>query len=116
MEYNETLAHGIREMQEQLEAVEKHISDFEDALINIEEFQKISEGTQILIPIAKGVFAKASKTNGTFTVNVGSGVAVEKNLEDTKEMIYTQIEELKKLRQEMAENIELIIRELKGDV
>jgi len=75
------------------------------------ELQKTTVNTEILAPIANGIFFKAElKDNQKLTINVGSEVAVEKTipevirlLEEQKEKITEHIAEAETVLQQLHE-------------
>ena len=60
--------------------------------------EDLKEGSDLLIPIGAGIYAKAKLTDADeFLVNVGSNVIVKKSINEVKEMIDKEIEEIEKL-------------------
>ncbi len=92
----------IKELQKNIETVDNHISELESASQSIEEIGEVKPGTEILVPVAGGVFARTElKDNRKFIVNVGAGTTVEKSIPDTTKMITEQITEISSTREQL---------------
>ena len=106
MEYQMIDQHA-KQMHHQLEAVTQQIMELTSAKSSLDEFEGISEGKEILVPISSGIFAKASlKKNSELIVNVGANVAVTKDMSQAKELIGKQLEDIKNLHRRMVEELE----------
>ena len=92
----------IKQAQKQIELVESQVTELEAINQSLQEFSGTSAGTEILIPLSGGVFAKAElKDNKNLIVNVGAGTAVTKSIPDTCKLVTNQIDELLKVREEV---------------
>lgn len=92
----------IKQAQKQIELVENQVNELESINQGLEEFSSTDSGTEILIPLSGGVFAKAElKDNKKLIVNVGAGTAVTKSVPDTRKLVANQIDELLKVREEL---------------
>ena len=77
----------------------------------LEEFKSVETGTEILVPVTGGVFAKAElKDNKKLTVNVGAGTSVEKTIPETLKLVSQQSEELSKTREELLTNLQEMVK------
>lgn len=83
---------AIQRMQESLEELKRIES-------NLLDLQKVEIGEEVLAPIANGIFIQTTLKSHTLKVNVGNGVVLEKNVEDT-------IKLLKKQEKEILKNLE----------
>ena len=103
----------MQNIHQQLQAVDQQIQDIlatEDALIDLE---KTPIGTEILVPIATGIFARAKlEDNKDVLINVGASVNSEKPIKDTVSMVKNQLSELESIRLELASNLEEVNNEL----
>ena len=103
----------IKQLQQQLQIVETQIIELTALVQGLDEFNNIKSGTEILVPIGSGIFAKASlKDNNTFLVNVGSNVVVKKDLNGVKGMLRVQLEELNKLKNQLASELNSMTAQL----
>lgn len=100
-------AEQIREYLERLQTQQKELDNSIEALA---ELQKTKINTEILAPIANGVFLKAElKDNQKLIVNVGAEVTVEKNIPE----VLSLLEEQKgKISENIAE-VEGVLQELR---
>ncbi|MBN1544432.1 prefoldin subunit alpha [Candidatus Woesearchaeota archaeon] len=96
----------IRQMQQQLEKLEAQTSEVAAVEQSIEDIAKAKAGDEVLVPVSGGIFFNANVGgSGTFLVNVGSGVVVEKDLEGTKGLIKDQSRELDKFKDHVVQQI-----------
>lgn len=101
-------------LNEQIKEIEKQAQLFSNQIVeltltaqSLDDFKNIKEGTEILVPVNQGMYAKAElKNNKDLLVNVGSDVSVKKNIEDTKKLITNQIEKVKEIQQQMVLNLQ----------
>lgn len=99
----------IKEIEKQIQLFNNQVAELTLTMQSLDDFKKIKEGAEILVPINQGMYAKAELKNSTeLLVNVGANVSVKKNIEDTKKLITNQIEEIKKLQQQMVLNLQNI--------
>ena len=74
---------------------------------SLNEFDKLSAGKELFVPLSSGIFAKASiKDTSELLVNVGANVAVKKDVASTKKLIQKQMEEIKKIQKQMINDLE----------
>ena len=70
----------------------------------LEELKDVKPGSEILVPVSNGMFAKATLTDShELIVNVGSGAAVPKTIEAAQQMLAKQLDEVQKVRVQLAE-------------
>ena len=53
----------LSQLQQQLEQVTQQVSDVEQTIENINELKNVAPGTEILVPVASGIFVNASIRN-----------------------------------------------------
>ena len=106
MEY-QVLDQRIKQVQKQLELITQQIMEANSTSRSLEEFKSLKEGSEILVPLTSGIFAKASlKDSSELLVNVGAGTVVTKDISSAKKLISSQVEEMQKVRQKMADELE----------
>lgn len=101
-------------LHEQIKEIEKQTQLFNNQIVeltatsqSLDDFKNLKQGTEILVPINQGMYAKAElKNNKELLVNVGASVAVKKNIEDTKKLITKQIEDVKEIQEQMLLNLQ----------
>jgi len=97
----------IKEIEKQTQLFNNQVVELSLTMQNLNDFKNIKQGTEILVPVNQGIYAKAElKNNKDLLVNVGSNVSVKKSIEDTKKLINNQIEEIKKLQEQMVLNLQ----------
>lgn len=103
----QALDQHIKQLQRQLEAVTQQLMELTATSNSLDEFKKISAGKDILVPLSSGIFAKASlKDTSDLLVNVGANVAVKKDIDSTKKLIQSQMEEIRRVQKQMADELE----------
>ncbi len=95
------LSQVANELKNRIDLINVAINDFETALSSLKEVSKLSDGESMLIPIGGNILIKVSFVKSEkVLVNVGSGVVVEKGIEDAvsylEEKIKVMRDELKK--------------------
>lgn len=97
----------IKQMQGQLEMVTGQLMELNATSGSLDEFKKISPGREIFVPLSAGIFAKASiKDTSELLVNVGANTAVKKDVDSTKKLIQSQIEEVKSMQTRIINELE----------
>ena len=73
---------------------------------------KTKKDTEVLVPLAGGIFFRARMNDGQkFLVNVGSNTVVERSVEETKKLVERQLEEVGKFKDQVTENLTHLIAE-----
>jgi prefoldin alpha subunit len=101
----------IRQIQQQLEAIEKNVIEMTSLEIGLEEF-KGAEGKEIMAQIAKNIFVKTKVVSDVLLIDIGGGNFVKKDIDSTKKLIGEQIKKLENLREELNSALEKINEEL----
>lgn len=105
----------LQQLQQQIDALTQQ--EMELALVkeNVKELSSIKEGTEILVPIAAGIFAKAKwEGHDKFLINVGLGTTVEKTPEEVNRLVGEQQKEAEKLKAEMSAHMEGLMQQAKS--
>jgi len=101
----------IRQLQEQINAVENGILELESLGFGLEEL-KNSEGKEIMAPVGRGIFLKSKILSKDLIVDIGQKNFVKKSVPETQKMIGEQVERLKNVRQELELGLEEMGREV----
>lgn len=97
----------IKHLENQSAALNNHLMELMMTSQSLEDINNTKDGTEILTPLSSGIYTKAELKDGkNFIVNVGANIAVVKNLDSTKELIETQIDEIKKLQETLASQLQ----------
>lgn len=96
----QNVSSSIKQLEQQHEMVESHLMELMLTLQSLDEITNIIPGTEILVPISSGIYAKARLENSNdFLVNIGSSITLSKDLNSTKSLIESQVDEIKKLQE-----------------
>ena len=101
----------IRQLQQQLEAVEQAILEISSLNFGLDELAGSKE-KEVFAPVGKGIFAKTRLISEDLIVDVGGKNFVKKSIPETKELIQNQIKKLEEIKKELEENIEKLGEEL----
>lgn len=101
----------IRQLQEQLRAVEQAVFDMSVISNGIEEL-KGKENEEILAPIGRGIFVKAKLLSEKLTVDVGGHNYIEKTIDETNDLIKDQKNKLDKVKLELEDKLKIIDSEI----
>jgi len=101
----------IRELQQQIEAVERGIVELNSLNFGLDELIE-SIGKEIFAPLGKGIFVNAKLLSEQLKVDIGNGNLVNKSIPETKELIEEQIKKLSQIKQELENNLEQLGEEL----
>ena len=103
----QVLEQQIRQLQKQLEVITSQLIELNATSNSLDEFKKISQGSEVFVPLSSGIFVKANiKDTSELLVNVGANVVVKKDNDSTKKLIQNQMEEIKKIQRQMIEELE----------
>src|SRR3990172_8773309 len=101
----------IRQIQQQLEIIDKNIIEMNSLGIGLDEFRG-SEGKEILSQIGKNIFVKTKLLSEELIVDIGSGNFVKKDIESTKKLIGEQTKKLERIRDELNSALENLNQEM----
>jgi len=101
----------IREMQQQIEAIEKGITDLESLNTGLDEL-KGSKGKEIYAQLGRGIFVNAKINSEDLNVDIGNGNFVKKSIPETQKLIGEQTKKLEAIRAELERSLKEIENEL----
>lgn len=103
------LQQQAQQVQRQAQMLDQQAGEMDLVQQALDDFTQAKVGSDMFVTLTPGVFAKA-KLQGTDTVilNVGGGAMVEKSIPDAKQVIAAQGVELRKLQQELMEQLQKI--------
>lgn len=89
----------IQQLQQQMQAIEQQMIELVGVKQNLADLKKAKKGSEILVPIANGIFVKGElKENDALVVNVGSNVAVNRTVAEADNMLERQFLQLQELQ------------------
>ena len=101
------LNNAIKQMEKQSQVLENQLMELVSTNQSLEDIQKVKEGTEILVPLNSGIYVKAElKDSASFIVNIGSSIALSKDVNATRKIIEEQISEIGKMRENLAEELQ----------
>lgn len=96
----------MQQLQQQIEKFDKQLLELNGVTTALEEFQNMKKGSDMLVPLASGIFAYGElKDSEHVRVNVGANVSVKKSIPDTISLVKQQIDEIEKYKVQMTENL-----------
>lgn len=101
----------IRNLQEQMQAVEKASLDLESIRLGLDEI-KTGKDKEILAPIGRGIFVKTKLISDELTVDVGGKNFITKSVDSTKDIIQKQLIKLEDVKKQLDDAMEEINQEL----
>ena len=101
----------IREIQQQIEAVERGIVDLGSLNFGLDELVG-SKDKEIFAALGKGIFVKAKIASEELNVDIGSGNFIKKSIPDTKALIEEQIGKLIQVKKELENNLQEMDNEI----
>jgi prefoldin alpha subunit len=105
------LEQEANKMQEQLQAVDQQITEFELLKLSLDNLEKAKEKT-FLASLGKGIFVNSELKDKELFVNVGSGVVIKKKPKEAIVLINTQIRQLEEIKGTLMHEIENINSQL----
>ncbi|HLC77879.1 MAG TPA: prefoldin subunit alpha [Candidatus Nanoarchaeia archaeon] len=103
----------IQQIQEQIRAIDHAITESSMLSGGLEEL-KGTKDKEIFASIGKGIFIRGKTTSDELLVDVGGRNFVDKTVDETKEMIGTQIEKFESVKTQLEENLEMISKEVES--
>ncbi|HLC86122.1 MAG TPA: prefoldin subunit alpha [Candidatus Nanoarchaeia archaeon] len=109
MEY-QMMIQQVQQLHQNIENLEKHIHDISKLDENLDSISKVKPENETLMALGSGIFMKGIlKDNKKLIMNVGSGVCVEKTVEEARETVKKQLNEVSILSQQMKEQANAVI-------
>ena len=114
MEY-QLLMQQAQQLQQNIEALEKHILNLRSLNDNLDSISKVKTNEEMLMPLGSGLFLKGSlQDNNNILMNVGANVVVEKSIEEAKETVSKQLEEVTVVLEQMQHEVDHTNEHLHG--
>jgi prefoldin alpha subunit len=85
----------MEELRSRYQIIIASINDLQVSKSTLEDISKAGEGVELFIDIGGGVYGKALlKDTNRFLVNAGSGILIERSLEETIKLIEKRLNDL----------------------
>jgi len=106
------LTNAIKQLQRQIQMLEEQFMNMQVVKSSLDELAEVKVNSPILVPVADGIFCKATlQDNKELLMNIGGSIAVKKGIPDAKEYIDERLEELKKNREEMTGQLASVVEQ-----
>lgn len=100
----------LKQLQQQVQTLEAQAVEVEIIIEGLEGMKKVSSGSEILVPLANGIFAKAKLIDAeNLIVNIGSNTAVTKKVDSTKDMMTSQVLEIRAAQEQLSMQFNMIL-------
>ena len=97
----------MQQVQKQLKVIDQQIQELNLTEQALNDLKDTKIGSEILVPMASGIFVKAElKDNKELVINVGADTVVKKDVDDAKKLITDQISEVTNMQQQLNMNLE----------
>lgn len=108
----QVLDHQIKHAQKQIQLIEQQSMELIVAMQALEEIKTAKPGSELLIPLASGIFAKAElKDNSGLILNIGANTAVVKDIPSTMKIIDKQMKEMKSVQEQLFAELQHMVAE-----
>lgn len=100
----------MQQIQQQAEALEEQANNLDETIANLGEISTVKAGTDILVPVANGIFVKATIQNtNELLVNVGAHVNLQKNVTDVQQLVSKQANEIRHVQSQLADQLKTLV-------
>jgi len=97
----------IRQNQQQAQLIEEKIIELHSTIESLDDVKNAKKGSDILIPVSSGIFAKAQLTEDrSLIINVGADIAVEKDVDGTKSLLEEQVNNMREIQNQIVSQTE----------
>ncbi|MGV8087038.1 MAG: prefoldin subunit alpha [Candidatus Woesearchaeota archaeon] len=104
------LDYQIKQLQKVMESIDSQLIEMDNTIKALKEFEKLEHNSEILFPVANGIFAKGKLIdNNMLQINIGSDVIVEKSVNDTIKMMHTQLNDIENYKNEVIMQLQKLI-------
>lgn len=106
------LSQQLQQIEQQIASVDMQIIELANLKESLHELTKVNS-KKIYTPLGAGVFIESElKKVNEVLVNVGSGVVVKKDVNSAVELIGGQVEELKKIKDQIQKEFDELVKSL----
>lgn len=100
------ISQQIQQLQKQIQTLKMQDIEIQYIIQSISGLDDCKVGSEVLAPVANGIFIKAKlEDKKTLLVNVGSDIVTEKTVPETVHMLSRQLEEVKKVTDELTAEV-----------
>lgn len=100
----------IKQVQQQIQKLDAQLTELEAISLSLKDLKDVKEGTEILVPVATGIFFKAGvKDVKNLLINVGSNVSVKKSVDEAVGMLNEQVKEIAGYKEQITGQLDVLI-------
>ena len=100
----------LKAIHRQKQEIDSNIVTIRNIISSLDELKEVKKGSDILAPIANGIFVKAKiEDPDDLLVNIGSEVISARSIEEAKDLLKKQTEELADVSKALEDNISEIV-------
>ena len=102
----QVLNQKMQQITEQIQQLEQQSAEVDRITQSLDEFAQVPKETEALVPVANGLFAKAELLDTqNLVVNVGMNTSVQKTIPEVKQLINSQMDEMRKLQEDLSKQL-----------
>ena len=99
---------------QQIAALDQQVEEINTISGSVGDMGGVSSGTELFVPLANGIFAKAKLADSKeLLVNVGAGIVVPKSVADVRSLLSEQVERVLAARKDVNEKMEELAKHSK---
>lgn len=103
------LEQKLKQVNQQLLNLDNQLLEFQRIGENLDDIKKTKKNTEILVNLGGGVFSKAElKDRNNVLMNVGANIIVEKGIPSSKEIINSQIDQIKDVAKQLEQEFQIL--------
>lgn len=101
----------IREMEQNLDLLEKQMNELQTCKISLDELKKTKKDTEMLSMISPGVFAKSKLIdNSKVIIDIGAKVLCKKNVDEAKDIIENKLKQALEVHNKLVKEINKLVQ------
>lgn len=100
-------------LQQQASLIELSLNEIENTIQTLDSMNGVKAGQEILVPIGAGarIYATIARLD-KIIINIGAGISIEKNIEETKKILEKRREELRQGYEQVIGNLSAVTAEI----
>ena len=103
-------------LQQRLSMLNAALTDLSYANMTLESLQKEKENAEMLVPIGGSSYIRVKLSDpDKVVVGMGSGVSLEKNLPEAKNIVKERLDELERTRQQAQQQLTQVVDRINQD-
>lgn len=105
----------IKMIQKQLQSLEEQVIEIMDIKESLEQLRTVKVDQELLVPVSTGIFMKVKAMDTSrLQVNVGYNINAEKSIDETRELMDSQLQEIEKHHNDMSNELKKFLEHAKN--